>query len=65
MSAGRRRIWWNVVSGADLTKNYWKHDCGYIEVTVLEGTTCTSCGISEEEYGRLKSEGSERRVSST
>ena len=65
MGAGRRRAWWNVVSGAELTENYWKHDCGYIQISVLEGEVCTCCGKSEEEYGRLKSEGSERRVSST
>lgn len=65
MGAGRRRCWWNVVSGAELTENYWKHDCGYIQISVLEGKICECCGISEEEYGRLKSEGSEGRVSST
>ena len=65
MTAGRRRQWWNVVSGAELTKDYWRHDCGHLVVSVTKNDRCSGCNISEEEYGRLKSERSEGRVSST
>ena len=65
VGAGRRRQWWNVVSGAELTKDYWRHNCGYLVISVNKGSRCSCCGKSEEEHGRLKSEGSERRISST
>jgi hypothetical protein len=65
MTASRRRQWWNVIKGAELTEDYWKHNCGYIVISVTKNGRCSGCNISEEEYGRLKSEGSEGRVSST
>lgn len=65
MSAGRRRQWWNVVEGAKLADEYWRHECGYLVISVVKNSRCSGCGISEEEYGRLKSKGSKGRVSST
>lgn len=65
MTASRRRQWWNVVSGAELTEQYWKHKCHYIEISITKDNRCSLCGLNEEEYGRLKSERSEGRVPST
>ena len=39
--------------------------CGGIQLSVKDGERCPHCGISEEEYGRLKSERCTRGVSST
>jgi hypothetical protein len=65
MTSSRRRQWWNVIRGAELTKDYWRHECGYLIITVCKDNRCESCGLNEEEYGRLKSERSEGRISST
>jgi hypothetical protein len=65
MTAGRRRAWWNVVSGAELTEQYWKHKCRYLEISITKDNRCSVCGLNEEEYGRLKSKGSEGGISGT
>ena len=66
MTSSRRNQWWNVV-GKENQKSiiYWTHMCGGIQLSVKDGECCPHCGISEEEYGRLKSKRSEGRVSST
>lgn len=43
----------------------WSHKCDNIVISVEKGSSCNYCGKSEEEHGRLQSEGSERRILSS
>ena len=55
MTSNRRNQWFNVVGENKKAIIYWTHMCGGIQLSVKDGERCPHCGISEEEYGRLKS----------
>ena len=64
MGAGRRRLWWtHCRARKDMVM--WTHKCDNIVISVEKGSSCNYCGKSEEEHGRLQSEGSERRILSS
>ena len=65
MTSSRRNQWWNVVGKDNQKSIIWTHRCGGVLVSTPDGEVCPNCGMSEEEYGRLKSERCKGGVSST
>lgn len=65
MNASRRNQLWHLDNKNKKSIIYWTHKCHGVLVSTPDKQVCPNCGMSEEEYGRLKSEGSEGRVSST
>ncbi len=65
MTSNRRNQWFNVVGENKKAIIYWTHRCGGVLVSTPDKKVCPNCGMSEEEYGRLKSERCTRGVSST
>ena len=65
MNASRRNQLWHLDNKNKKAIIYWTHRCGGVLVSTPDGEVCPNCGMSEEEYGRLKSERCTRGVSST
>ena len=65
MSYSRRQQLWHLDTKDTKSIIYWTHKCSGVNLSTPDGKVCPNCGISEEEHGRLKSKGGERRVSST
>ena len=65
MNASRRNQLWHLDNENKKAIIYWTHRCGGVLVSTPDGEVCPNCGMSEEEYGRLKSERCTRGVSST
>ena len=65
MNANRRNQLWHLDNENKKAIIYWTHRCGGVLVSTPDGEVCPNCGMSEEEYGRLKGERCTRGVSST
>ena len=65
MNANRRNQLWHLDNKNKKAIIYWTHRCGGVLVSTPDGEVCPNCGMSEEEYGRLKGERCTRGVSST
>lgn len=65
MNASRRNQLWHLDNKNKKAIIYWTHRCGGVLFSTPDGEVCPNCGMSEEEYGRLKSERCTRGVSST
>ena len=65
MNASRRNQLWHLDNKNKKSIIYWTHRCGGVLFSTPDGEVCPNCGMSEEEYGRLKSERCTRGVSST
>ena len=65
MNASRRNQLWHLDNKNKKAIIYWTHRCGGVLFSTLDGEVCPNCGMSEEEYGRLKGERCTRGVSST
>ena len=65
MNANRRNQLWHLDNKNKKAIIYWTHRCGGVLFSTPDGEVCPNCGMSEEEYGRLKSERCTRGVSST
>ena len=65
MNANRRNQLWHLDNENKKAIIYWTHRCGGVLVSTPDKQVCPTCGMSEEEYGRLKSERCTRGVSST
>ena len=65
MNASRRNQLWHLDNKNKKAIIYWTHRCGGVLVSTPDGEVCPNCGMSEEEYGRLKGERCTRGVSST
>ena len=65
MNASRRNQLWHLDNKNKKAIIYWTHRCGGVLVSTPDKQVCPTCGMSEEEYGRLKSERCTRGVSST
>ena len=65
MNASRRYQLWHFDNKNKKAIIYWTHRCGGVLFSTPDGEVCPNCGMSEEEYGRLKSERCKGGVSST
>ena len=65
MNANRRNQLWHLDNENKKAIIYWTHRCGGVLFSTPDGEVCPNCGMSEEEYGRLKSERCKGGVSST
>ena len=65
MNASRRNQLWHLDNKNKKSIIYWTHRCGGVLFSTPDGEVCPNCGMSEEEYGRLKGERCTRGVSST
>ena len=65
MNANRRNQLWHLDNKNKKAIIYWTHRCGGVLFSTPDGEVCPNCGMSEEEYGRLKSERGKGGVSST
>ena len=65
MNANRRNQLWHLESENKKSIIYWTHKCYGVLVSTPDKQVCPNCGMSEEEYGRLKSERCKGGVFST